>query len=145
MYPADISTLPSGVFDRLRLIEQWKAGALSQVQAASALKLSERHFRRLVRRFEAQGVSGLVDARKGKAPNNRILPSTRAQALDLIREHFYDYGPTLASEKLSEYFDIHMSKETIRQWMIQEQLYRPKQKKTQGLTRCAPDVPFLVS
>ncbi len=59
MYPADISALPSKELDRLRLIEHWQSGVITQVEAARALGISERQLRRLIRRYEAQGATGL--------------------------------------------------------------------------------------
>ncbi|EJC72182.1 hypothetical protein Rleg10DRAFT_0587 [Rhizobium leguminosarum bv. trifolii WSM2012] len=38
-------------------------------------------------------------------------------ALDLIRERYLDFGPTLAREKLIELHRISVAKETLRQWM----------------------------
>lgn len=58
-----------------------------------------------------------------------LMMGVRAKSLSLIEEHFYDYGPTLASEKLAEYFGIKASKETVRQWMIQANLWSAKQKR----------------
>ena len=38
--------------------------------------------------------------------------------MDLIRERYSDFGPTLASEKLAELHGIRLGRETIRQWMM---------------------------
>jgi hypothetical protein len=43
----------------------------------------------------------------------------RNAALDLIRERYLDFGPTLAREKLIELHRISVSKETLRQWMTE--------------------------
>jgi len=40
-------------------------------------------------------------------------------ALDLIRERYLDFGPTLAREKLIELHHISLAKETLRQWMTE--------------------------
>ena len=45
--------------------------------------------------------------------------------MSLIQEHFYDYGPTLAAEALEEHYNINISKETARQWMINEKIWQP--------------------
>ncbi len=37
--------------------------------------------------------------------------------LDLAREHYGDFGPTLAAEKLLERHRIALSNKTLRQWM----------------------------
>lgn len=143
MHTADILALPARELDILRQIERWKSGLITQTEASGILRLSERHFRRLVRRYESSGAFGLCHGRKGKKPSNKLDDVIRQKSLSLIREHFYDYGPTLAAEKLSEYFGIKASRETVRQWMIQEKLWRPKQKKIPRPHPLRPRRPYL--
>jgi hypothetical protein len=38
--------------------------------------------------------------------------------IGIIREHYPDFGPTLAAEKLAELHRIHLARETLRQWMM---------------------------
>ncbi len=85
-----------GVLDRL------KTGGLSQVDAARALGLSTRQVRRLQRRLEVAGPAGLRSARRGRKPNNWIDAERRAAAVALLREHYRDFGPTLACQMLAE-------------------------------------------
>src|SRR5690606_39409322 len=79
----------------------------------------------------------------GKAPSNKINDLTRCKSLSLIQEHFNDYGPTLAAEKLAEYFGIRVSKETVRQWMIQDNLWKPHFKHLHKSHPSRPRRPFL--
>ncbi len=44
----------------------------------------------------------------------------------MIGEHYRDFGPTLAAEKLAELHDIHLSVETVRQIMIAAGYWKPK-------------------
>jgi hypothetical protein len=129
MYTADILALPARELDILRQIERWRSGLITQSEASAILRLSERHLRRLIKRYESLGPKGLCHGRRGKKPSNKVNDEIREESLCLIQKHFYDYGPTLASEKLSEYFGIKVSKETVRQWMIQANLRIAKQKR----------------
>ncbi len=47
----------------------------------------------------------------------------RAQVIALIKERYSDFGPTLASEKLSALHGLSVSSETVRSWMIAEGLW----------------------
>ncbi|WP_232092178.1 hypothetical protein [Photobacterium damselae] len=47
----------------------------------------------------------------------------------ILHEHYTDFGPTLAHEKLTERHNIHVSVETIRQWMIADGLWVPHNKR----------------
>ena len=98
---------------------------ITQVAAAKILELSERQIRRLKKTYQRDGAPGLLSKKRGK-PSNRLYPcKLRAKAMSLIQEHFYDYGPTLAAEALEEHYNINISKETARQWMINEKIWQP--------------------
>ena len=47
-------------------LERYRAGRLSCGEAAALLGISERHFRRLRDRYEAEGAEGLIDRRRGR-------------------------------------------------------------------------------
>tara|TARA_R110002110_G_scaffold33533_1_gene114691 strand:- start:6471 stop:7040 length:570 start_codon:yes stop_codon:yes gene_type:complete len=97
----------------------------------------------LIKRYESHGPKGLFHRRHGKSPSYKLDESVRQRSLSLIKEYFYDYGPTLASEKLKEYFGITASRETVRQWMIHDNLWRPKQKKIPRPHPLRPRRPYL--
>src|ERR1700731_551554 len=52
-------------------LERYRAGRLSCEEAAELLGISERHFRRLRDRYEAEGAEGLIDRRRGRASGRR--------------------------------------------------------------------------
>ena len=49
-------------------LERHRGGRLSCIEAAEVLGISERHFRRLRDRYEAEGAEGLIDRRRGTRP-----------------------------------------------------------------------------
>src|SRR5438067_11063603 len=49
-------------------LERYRGGRLICMEAAEVLGISERHFRRLRERYEADGAEGLIDRRRGRAP-----------------------------------------------------------------------------
>jgi hypothetical protein len=66
--------------------------------------------------------------RRGRTPNNAIASDVRVQTLELCRTRYADFGPTLAAEKLSERDGITISRETLRQWLIAEDLWHAQQR-----------------
>jgi Winged helix-turn helix len=52
-------------------IWRYRGGRLSCVETAELLGISERHFRRLRDRYEAEGPEGLIDRRRGRASGRR--------------------------------------------------------------------------
>lgn len=111
---------------RLRVLEQVRAGRLSQTEAAAILEISTRQVRRLERRYAGAGAAGLVHALRGRA-SNRALPAHQAQAIQvLLARHYADFGPTLACEKLAERHGLKVSVETVRRLMCEAGLWHPK-------------------
>ena len=119
--------------DRLKVIAQLSEcpsseGGLTQGQAAGVVGCSERHVRRLLRRYEREGDAGFVHRARGKSSNRRFSDEFREQVMVLVQEHYGDFGPTLASEKLAEYHGLSVSRETLRSWMSAEGLWKPKRR-----------------
>jgi hypothetical protein len=50
----------------------------------------------------------------------------RKRAVELVGREYRGFGPTLAAEYLSEKHAVEVSKETLRKWMIEAKLWRPK-------------------
>jgi hypothetical protein len=46
--------------------------------------------------------------------------------MSIVREHYADFGPTLAAEKLAERHGCTVSHETLRQWMISDGLWKDR-------------------
>ena len=61
--------------------------------------------------------------------NRKIREEVKQQALSLVRQHYPDFGPTFAAEKLSENHKLTISSETLRQWMIANGIWKSKRKK----------------
>jgi len=79
-------------------IHRYKRGRLSCVEAGELLGISERHFRRLLERYEAEGAEGLIDRRRGRksgrrAPVDRIefvVEQYRTRYFDFTVKHFHE-------------------------------------------------------
>src|SRR5215218_6377159 len=80
----------------------------------------------LMRRFREGGPAAIADRRRGRPSNNRLPDALRDQAVALVREHYADFGPTLAAEKLADRHNLRVSRETLRSWMIQAGVWRPR-------------------
>ena len=114
---------------RLEVIQRLKEKRLKQKEAAQLLRISLRQVKRLWRAYRQAGAQGLVSARRGKPSNNQLDPGTAQKAIDLIYEHYQDFGPTLAHEKLTEVHGLKLSDESVRRLMIAEGCWKPKRAK----------------
>ncbi len=114
---------------RLERIISIEAGRISHSEASKLLGLSRRQVIRIRKCYRLQGALGLISKRRGNPSNNRISESTRSKVLDLIGSTYTDFGPTFLREKLVENHDITVSKETLRQLMIANDLWDTKRRK----------------
>jgi hypothetical protein len=49
--------------------------------------------------------------------------------MELVKSQYYDFGPKFASEKLFELHGLKINRETLRQWMIEQELWQGKRRK----------------
>lgn len=125
----ELLTMSNAEITRLEVMQRLKDKRLIQKEAARMLGISVRQVKRLFRAYKAQGARGLVSQRRGKPSNHQMAPATIQQAIDLIYEHYRDFGPTLAHEKLTEVHGLKLSDESVRRLMIAEGLWKPKKGK----------------
>ena len=115
--------------DRLKVIEAVREKRLKQSEAARRLRLSVRQVKRLVRAHREEGVAGLVSKRRGRPSNRRVGDAEREATLACVRSRYADFGPTLAAEYLASYHGFARSVETLRQWMIEDELWQPRRER----------------
>jgi len=113
-------------FDRLEVLMGVHAGRLRVTDACALSGLSRRQMFRLLQGFRQEGAASLVSKRRGRPSNRRLPSAVRDLALALVREHYCDFGPTLAAEKLAERHGCPVSRETLRGWMIADGLWRDR-------------------
>lgn len=106
--------------DRLGVVRKVLAKRLLQREAAVQLGLSVRQVKRLVRRYRDGGPAALISQRRSCRTNNGIEAGVRGEVMDWMRNHYWDFDPTLACEKLTEVHGYRLSVETLHQWMIAE-------------------------
>ena len=115
--------------DRLDIMRRCERKEISLFRASEELSLSYRQTRRLWKRYEKEGVEGLLSKKRGKASNNQLPQKLKDKAMSTIKEKYFDYGPTLIKEKLEEKHGLCLSRETIRQLMIKKGLWQAKKAK----------------
>lgn len=117
--------------ERLSAMEMLREKILTQKRVSEVLGLSIRQAKRLWKRYKNEGALGLVSKRRGQPGPNKTPLEKKIAILELVKEHYADFGPTLAAEKLYERDNIKISNETLRKWMIELGLRKAKHKSEQ--------------
>jgi len=124
-------TLSTRDVDRLTVLHQVCEGVLSAAAGARRVRVCPRHFRRMLRRFEAEGDASVVHRGRDQPSNHRLPAAVRKAALERACEPIYhDFGPTLLAEHLSRDPVIGpLGSDTLREWMIAAGLWTPHERK----------------
>jgi len=115
--------------NQVELFEKLKRREIKQEKAANILGLSVRQIQRKLKKYKLNGAKSLVHKSRGKISNNKISQEKLDQVIILIRDKYWDFGPTLANEKLSENHQIKLSKEKLRQEMIRTGIWKTRKRR----------------
>ena len=114
--------------DRLKVLHGVKEGEYTQAKAAQLLGLTVRQVRRLQERMAERGDVGLVHGLRGRPSNRQLDAKLRQRVLREYRQHYPDFGPTFACEKLAEQ-GLLVSPATLRRWLLAEGLWRRQRRR----------------
>ena len=84
--------------------------------------------------YQEQGATALISKKRGRASNRQTPTEIKAQALELIKARYADFGPTLAAEKLARGPRHRRRRETLRQWMLDAGLWADRVNAAAGST-----------
>ena len=114
---------------RYEIIKRLINKDINGAEAAKQIGLSKRQIRRLKSAVKKYGTQGIIHGNRGRS-SNRSLPETKTEKIkELVKKHYYDFGPTFASEKLEENHNIKISNEKLRQLMIEWKLWKVKSRR----------------
>jgi hypothetical protein len=114
---------------RLEVLRDLDQRRLTTAAVAQLLGLERRQVFRLLKAYRTEGATGVISKRRGRRSNRRKPDALRRAVLAMIREWYWDFGPTLVAEKLREVHGITLGRETLRLWMIEAGLWRDRKQR----------------
>ena len=134
MFPGEVVRMATNVMTPkqaqwLTWLKQAQNREITQKQAAQRMHVSERWVRKLLQRMKVVGDAVVVHGLRGKPSNRRLPDQFRRELVDLVRANYLDHSPKLVWAYLGEKHGIHVGKETLRQWMIQDGLWTPSRRR----------------
>jgi len=110
--------------ERIKILDDLVAKRIKQKHASLQLGISIRQVQRMIKRFKHEGIKGLIHKSRGKIGNRAMSTEVKNKILFLIKKHYFDFGPTLASENLFDRHGIRVSSEKVRSLMSGEGLWK---------------------
>ena len=104
---------------RVEVLTEVLAGRRTTESAAGVLGVSLRQAQRLVARYSDGGGGALIHKSRGRPASNKLSQGVRELVLELVRQNYRDFGPTLAAEVLLERHGVEVPRETLRKWMVE--------------------------
>jgi hypothetical protein len=130
-----VRLMSDGELTRLEVLRDLDQKRLTTQGAGRLLELGRRQVFRLLKAYLTEGSAGLISKRRGRRSNRQKPEALRGAVLAIIREWYWDFGPTLAAEKLCEVHGITLGRETLRLWMIEAGLWRDRKQQATAKAR----------
>lgn len=115
---------------RIPILEDIRHGKITQALAAERMGMSIRQIGRIFSRYNDLGIAGLTHKSRGRQSPKKTSKRVRDQAIEIIKLNYPDFGPVLAQEMLEERHEIKLSRETVRQIMIEANIHTKKWKRS---------------
>ena len=138
----DVIIIPIKVMERYQTVQEYLRGNLSVTEATIRCRIGERQFFRLVAKVKKAeqdkvriGPEILIHGNTGRIGNRALSEETKQEVKKLVNSRYPDFGPTLATEKLQELHNFTINSETLRNWMIEWDIWKPKRRRKNGKHR----------
>ena len=95
----DRMTMSTLEMERLKIVHKVMEKRLTQVKAGELMGVTDRQVRRMLQRVREKGEWGIVHGTRGCPSPHKIPKVQEEKIITLIRERYFDFGPTFASEK----------------------------------------------
>ena len=115
---------------RLVILSRVSEETMTVREASEVIGVSYRQARRIYKRYQEEGDKGLIHRNRGQPSNRRKSPEAKEEVLRIYKERYWDFGPTLASEKMRERDGYEVDHETLRRWLKEAGLWECQRKRS---------------
>ncbi|OQB75327.1 MAG: hypothetical protein BWX89_00053 [candidate division TA06 bacterium ADurb.Bin131] len=108
---------------RFHILEDFRKGYLKPEKTANILGVTRQHIYRLKKKVEDMGIEGLIHGNRGKPSPRRIEEETEEMIKTFYQEQYQGFNISHFTEKLNEEEGIEISREKVRQILLESGLY----------------------
>jgi hypothetical protein len=121
-------TMTSKEAKRYEIIKELLAKKIDGTEASKLLGLCVRQVKRIKASVMNIGIAGVIHGNRNKESSRKTSEEITKNTKEHLHKTYHDFNPLLAKEKLLELNKIDLSKETVRQLMIKEGLWKARKK-----------------
>ena len=126
---AELIIMTQKELSRYEIIKRLIEKEINGSEAAKQIGLSVRQVKRIKARVMREGSKGVIHKSRGRVGNRKLNPEILEKAKFFLQTKYSDFKPTFAMEKLEELHQLKLSKEKVRQIMIDIGLWKPRPRK----------------
>jgi transposase len=115
---------------RVIVLNQVETKQITVVEAASILNVSERQSWRLLAAYRREGAGGLAHGNRERKPVNVLSEELKQKVLDLAGSKYRGFNHTHLTEKLIECEQLHLSRSSVRSWLLQNGIPSPRKRQS---------------
>lgn len=115
--------------NRVIVMNQVETNQLGMRQAATVLKISERQAWRILADYRREGAGGLAHGNRERKPVNALTEELRQQVIELAGGKYKGFNHTHLTEKLTEIEDLHLSRSSVRNLLLQNGIRSPRKRR----------------
>lgn len=120
---------------RAKLLEMVKSGLLKLTEVTEPLNIGYRQVLRIYKTYCEKGDEALNHGAIGKKSNHKISEEFKQEVISLYTQEYKSCGPTFAAEKMKEDHNIEVKPNTLRLWLLKENLWQKVRKQSKHRTR----------
>jgi len=126
---AELIVMTPKELSRYEIIKRLIRKEINGTEASKQMDLSVRQVKNIKARVIKEGIKGVIHKSRGRIGNRRLNPEVLEKAKYWLKNKYSDFMPTFAMEKLKELHQIKLSKEKVRQIMIELGLWKVRSRK----------------
>lgn len=101
---------------KLDIVLKVFSGVFEKDKACAVLDVSERTFRRYIKKYQETGPLFVKHGNYQRVPCNKTTDEIKKKVLDLVRHKYFDFNMLHCLEKLAKDEGISLKRETFRKW-----------------------------
>ena len=113
---------------RLQLLNEIERRGITGKQGSEILRVSLRHFRRLLAAYRREGAVALAHGNRGRKPAHALADSDKEQVLTLAKMKYAGFNTQHFTETLAEREGICLSRSTVRRILLQGGIRSPRKR-----------------